>query len=109
MTILTKTMDEVLSGWISSKTLEPYNYWSTSPIQACNTILERASDALQYRLVKNLLKFFFPRYSGIGHEVIQWSHYYWNILRIGDIGLASFLTHLWAIFDETYNSNVLYK
>jgi hypothetical protein len=53
--------------------------------------------------LKNLLKdIFFPRYSAIGREVFQCSHYYGNILRIGDTGLASFLTHLWAMLDETY-------
>jgi hypothetical protein len=46
---------------------------------------------------KNLLNLFFPRYDAIGCEVFQCSHYYGNILRIGDTGLASFLTHLWAI------------
>jgi hypothetical protein len=34
--------------------------------------------------------------------VFQCSHYYGNILRIGDTGLPSFLTHLWAMLDETY-------
>jgi hypothetical protein len=85
MTILTKTMDEVFPGWISSKTLESHNYWSTSPIQVCNTILECAGDALQHRLLQKSMKWiFFPRYSGIDHEVVQWCHYYGNILRIGD-------------------------
>jgi hypothetical protein len=52
MTILTEIVDEVFPGWISSKTLEPHNYWSTSPIEACDTILECAGDALQHRLLK---------------------------------------------------------
>jgi hypothetical protein len=52
MTIPTETVDEVFPGWISSKTLEPHNYWSRSPIEACDTILECADDALQQRLLK---------------------------------------------------------
>lgn len=52
MTILTEIVDEVFPGWISSKTLEPHNYWSKSPIEACDTILEWAGDALQHRLLK---------------------------------------------------------
>jgi hypothetical protein len=43
-----------------------------------------------------------PRYSAIGREVFQCSHYYGNILRLGDTSLPSFLTHLWAMLDETY-------
>jgi hypothetical protein len=103
MTILTEPVDEVFPGWISSKTLEPHNYWSRSLIEACDTILECAGDALQHRILKKIYqKEFFPRYSAIGREVFQCSHYYRNILRIGDIGLPSFLTHLWAMLDETY-------
>ena len=76
MTILTKTMDEVFPRWISSKTLEAHNYWSTSPIQACNTILECIGDALQYRIFKNSIKRkFSSSYHGIGHEVVQYNHY----------------------------------
>jgi hypothetical protein len=51
---------------------------------------------------KSIKQIFFPRYSVIGREVFQCSHYYENILRIGDTGLPSFLTHLWAMLDETY-------
>jgi hypothetical protein len=73
MTILTKTMNEVFHEWISSKALEPHKYWSTSLIQACNTILEHASDALQHRLLKNSIKrILFLRYNGIGREVYFW-------------------------------------
>jgi hypothetical protein len=43
------------------ETLEPHNYWSRSPIQACDTILECASDALQHGLLKKLLKEFFSQ------------------------------------------------
>jgi hypothetical protein len=103
MTILTETVDEVFPGWISSKTLEPHNYWFTGPIEACDSILECAGDTLQHRLLKNSIKFyFFPRYSVIRREVFQCSHYYGNILSVGDTGLPSFLTHLWAMLDETY-------
>jgi hypothetical protein len=56
MTILTETVDEVFPGWISSKTLEPQNYWSRSSIEECDTILECACDALLHRLLKNVLK-----------------------------------------------------
>jgi hypothetical protein len=59
MTILTETVDKVFPGWISSKTLEPHNYWSRSPIEACDTILECAGDALQHRLLKKSIKQFF--------------------------------------------------
>jgi hypothetical protein len=60
MTILTETVDEVFPGWISSKTLEPHNYWSTSPIQACDTILECAGNALPHRLLKkSIIRIFF--------------------------------------------------
>jgi hypothetical protein len=52
--------------------------------------------------LKSIKKNKIPRYSGMGREVVQWSHYYGNILSIGDTGLASFLTHLWAMLDETY-------
>jgi hypothetical protein len=52
MTILQETVDEVFPGWISFKTLEPHNYWSRSPIEAYDTILEFAGDALQHRLLK---------------------------------------------------------
>jgi hypothetical protein len=73
MTILTKTMDEVFPmGWISSTTLEPHNYCCTSPRQACDTILEHASSALQHRLLKLPIKRNFSlRYSIIGREVVQ--------------------------------------
>jgi hypothetical protein len=95
MMILTETMDEVFSGWISSKTLEPHNYWSTSLIQTCDIILECAGDALQHRLLKkSIIRIFFPKYSAIGREVFQCSHYYGNILRIGNTSLPSFLIHL---------------
>jgi len=110
MTILTARVAEVFPGWISSKTLEPHNYWSNNPIEACDTILECAGDALQHRLLKYCMKKnFFLRYSAIGREVFQCCHYYGNILRIGDNGLPSFLTHLWAMLDETYTFNVLYE
>ena len=56
MTILIETMDEGFPGWISSKTLELHNYWSRSSIEACDTILECAGDALQHRLLKKSIK-----------------------------------------------------
>jgi hypothetical protein len=70
MTILTKTMDEVFPGWISSKTLEPHNYWSTSPTQACNTILEHAGDALQHMLLKKSIKRIF--FQGTVALAVRW-------------------------------------
>jgi hypothetical protein len=39
-----------------AETLEPHNYWFRSPIQACDTILESTSDALQHRLLKKSIK-----------------------------------------------------
>ena len=57
-----ETVDEVFLGWISSKTLEPYNYWSRSPIEECDIILEYVSDALQHRILKKSIKQnFFPK------------------------------------------------
>jgi hypothetical protein len=53
-------------------------------------------------LEKSIKRKKIPRYSAIGREVFQCNHYYGNILRIGDTGLTSFLTHLWAMLDETY-------
>jgi hypothetical protein len=103
MTILTKTMDEGFPGWISSETLEPHNYWSTTPIQACNTILERAWYALQHRLLlKSIKRHFFPTYSGIGREVVQTGDYYGNFRRIEGSGLPGFLTNFRAILNENY-------
>jgi hypothetical protein len=95
------TRDRSLGAVRPTETLEPHTYWSRSPIQACDTILECTSDVLQHRLLKNLLKEIFLRYSAIGCEVFQYSHY-GNILKIGDTGLTSFLVHLWVMFDETY-------
>jgi hypothetical protein len=61
-----------ISEWISSTTLEPHNYCSTSPIQACDTILERAGNVLQHRLLKIPIKRKFSlRYNIIGREVVQ--------------------------------------
>jgi hypothetical protein len=59
--------------------------------------------------LKNLLDNFFPRYSAIGREVFQCSHYYGNILRIGDTGLVSFLLIYGQCLMRLTLSNLLYK
>jgi hypothetical protein len=52
--------------------------------------------------LKSIKRKNFPRYSGIGREVVQTGHYYGNFRRIEGTGLPSFLTNFQAILNEDY-------
>ena len=83
MTISKKIVDEVCYGWKSSETSKPYNFWSTCLIQACDTILEHARDALQHRLLKiPIKKDYFFGYNSNGREEVENNHFFQNIPTI---------------------------